>query len=86
MLPENERYDAARKAMVASGRRKHGAMRSRQRSLITDLVKGDADRGVAPWISSPWRRSLASVLMIQEHYRHLQREHARNALAKLALA
>jgi hypothetical protein len=30
MLPENERYDAARKAMVASGR-KHGAMRSRQR-------------------------------------------------------
>lgn len=49
-------------------------------SVITDLVTGGLDLFTVAKISG------TSVLMIEKHYGHLQREHARNALQKLALA
>jgi site-specific recombinase XerD len=49
-------------------------------SLITDLVVGGLDLFTVAKISG------TSVLMIEKHYGHLQREHARSALEKLALA
>lgn len=49
-------------------------------SVITDLVTGGLDLFTVAKISG------TSVLMIEKHYGHLQREHARSALEKLALA
>jgi len=49
-------------------------------SVITDLVVGGLDLFTVATVSG------TSVLMIQNHYGHLQREHARSALEKLALA
>lgn len=55
-------------------------------SVITDLVNGDRDRGVPPLdIFTVAKLAGTSVKMIEEHYGHLQREHARSALEKLAL-
>jgi integrase len=56
-------------------------------SLITELVKGDAERSMPPLdIFTVAKLAGTSVKMIEEHYGHLQREHARSALEKLALA
>jgi len=49
-------------------------------SLITDLMKGGLD------IFHVAKLAGTSVAMIEKHYGHLQREHARSALEKLALA
>jgi site-specific recombinase XerD len=49
-------------------------------SLITDLVVGGLD------IFTVAKLAGTSVKMIEKHYGHLQREHARSALEKLALA
>jgi len=49
-------------------------------SVITDLVTGGLDLFTVAKLSG------TSVLMIEKHYGHLQREHARSALEKLALA
>ncbi len=49
-------------------------------SVITDLVKGGLD------IFHVAKLAGTSVKMIEEHYGHLQNEHARKALQKLALA
>jgi integrase len=56
-------------------------------SLITELVKGDSNRGIPPLdIFTTAKLAGTSVRMIEKHYGHLQREHARSALEKLALA
>ena len=56
-------------------------------SVITDLVKGDADRGMPPLdIFTVAKLAGTSVRMIEKHYGHLQQEHARKALEQLALA
>jgi site-specific recombinase XerD len=56
-------------------------------SLITELVKGDVGRGIPPLdIFTTAKLAGTSVKMIEKHYGHLQREHARSALEKLALA
>jgi len=56
-------------------------------SVITDLVTGDKTRGAAPLdIFSVAKLAGTSVQMIEKHYGHLQREHARSALEQLALA
>jgi integrase len=49
-------------------------------SVITDLVVGGLD------IFTVAKLAGTSVRMIEKHYGHLQREHARSALEKLALA
>jgi integrase len=49
-------------------------------SVITDLVTGGLDLFTVAKLAG------TSVLMIEKHYGHLQREHARSALEKLALA
>jgi integrase len=49
-------------------------------STITDLVTGGLDLFTVAKIAG------TSVVMIERHYGHLQREHARSALEKLALA
>lgn len=49
-------------------------------STITDLVMGGLDLFTVAQIAG------TSVLMIEKHYGHLQREHARRALEKLSLA
>jgi integrase len=49
-------------------------------SIITDLVVGELD------IFTVAKLAGTSVRMIEKHYGHLQREHARSALEKLALA
>ncbi len=49
-------------------------------SLITDLVQGGVD------IFTVAKLSGTSVKMIEQHYGHLQQDHARSALEKLALA
>lgn len=49
-------------------------------SVITDLVVGGLD------IFTVAKLAGTSVKMIEQHYGHLQREHARSALEKLALA
>ncbi|OGA59986.1 MAG: hypothetical protein A3G81_26135 [Betaproteobacteria bacterium RIFCSPLOWO2_12_FULL_65_14] len=48
-------------------------------SVITDLVTGGLDIFTVAKIAG------TSVVMIEKHYGHLQREHARSALEKLAL-
>jgi site-specific recombinase XerD len=48
-------------------------------SVITDLVTGGLDLFTVAKLAG------TSVLMIEKHYGHLQREHARSALEKLAL-
>jgi integrase len=48
-------------------------------STITDLVTGGLDLLTVAQVSG------TSVAMIEKHYRHLRREHARDALAKLTL-
>jgi integrase len=56
-------------------------------SLITELVQGNADRGVPPLdIFTVAALSGTSVKMIEKHYGHLNKEHARKALQHLALA
>lgn len=52
---------------------------SLRHSVITDLVKGGLD------IFHVAKLAGTSVVMIEQHYGHLQREHARSALEKLAL-
>src|SRR5690606_14249632 len=49
-------------------------------SVITDLVTGGLDLFTVAKLAG------TSVVMIEKHYGHLQREHARSALEKLALA
>ena len=49
-------------------------------SVITDLVTGGLDLFTVAKLAG------TSILMIEKHYGHLQREHARSALEKLALA
>lgn len=49
-------------------------------SVITDLVTGGLDLFHVAQLAG------TSVVMIEKHYGHLQREHARSALEKLALA
>lgn len=49
-------------------------------SVITDLVTGGLDLFTVAKLAG------TSVVMIERHYGHLQREHARSALEKLALA
>ena len=49
-------------------------------SLITDLVTGGLDLFTVAKISG------TSIVMIEKHYGHLQREHARAALERLALS
>jgi site-specific recombinase XerD len=49
-------------------------------SVITDLVTGGLD------IFTVAKLAGTSVVMVEKHYGHLQREHARSALEKLALA
>jgi integrase len=53
---------------------------SLRHSVITDLVVGELD------IFTVAKLAGTSVRMIEKHYGHLQREHARSALEKLALA
>jgi integrase len=53
---------------------------SLRHSVITDLVVGGLD------IFTVAKLAGTSVRMIEKHYGHLQREHARSALEKLALA
>lgn len=48
-------------------------------SVITDLVTGGLDLFTVAKLSG------TSVLMIEKHYGHLQREHARSALEKLSM-
>lgn len=48
-------------------------------SVITDLVTGGLDLFTVAKLAG------TSVLMIEKHYGHLQREHARSALEKLAM-
>lgn len=56
-------------------------------SLITELVRGDRDKGVPPLdIFTVAKIAGTSVKMIERHYGHLQKEHARRALERLALA
>jgi site-specific recombinase XerD len=73
--------------MARSGRKKHGAKLPRaivaytlRHSVITDLVTGGLDLFTVAKLAG------TSVVMIEKHYGHLQREHARSALEKLALA
>jgi hypothetical protein len=47
--------------------------------MLTDLVTGGLDLLTVAKVSG------TSVKMIEQHYGHLQREHAKQALAKLAL-
>lgn len=49
-------------------------------SVITDLVTGGLDLFTVAKLAG------TSVIMIEKHYGHLQRDHARRALEKLALA
>jgi site-specific recombinase XerD len=49
-------------------------------SVVTDLVTGGLD------IFTVAKLAGTSVVMVERHYGHLQREHARSALEKLALA
>ncbi len=49
-------------------------------SVITDLVVGGLDLFTVAKLAG------TSIVMIEKHYGHLQREHARSALEKLALA
>jgi integrase len=49
-------------------------------SVITDLVTGGLDLFTVAKLAG------TSVVMIEKHYGHLQREHARSALEKLSLA
>lgn len=56
-------------------------------SVITDLVTGDADRGIPPLdIFTVAKLAGTSVKMIEKYYGKLQQEHARRALEQLALA
>lgn len=79
----DEIKDAARKAKLPRATVAY----SLRHSVITDLIKGDADRGVPPLdIFTCAAIAGTSVVMLEKHYGHLQQEHARAALEKLALA
>lgn len=70
----DEIKDAARKAKLPRATVAY----TLRHSVITDLVTGGLDLFTVATIAG------TSVVMIQKHYGHLQREHARSALEKLA--
>lgn len=67
--------DAAKKAKLPAATCAY----TLRHSVITDLVTGGLDLFTAAKLAG------TSVVMIEQHYGHLQKEHARSALEKLAL-
>jgi site-specific recombinase XerD len=68
-----------KEAALAAGLPSETTAYTLRHSTITDLVTGGLDLLTVAQVSG------TSVRMIEKHYGHLQREHAKLALAKLAL-